>query len=738
MKKQLLILTLILSFGWNAKASHVQTGEIWYEYTGVGSVYKVHVNFASYYDPGAINFPDTLMVYFLSTPNPPSYFGFSRKFLKTNQYTYNNGCSHPDYLSYNFDTINTQQNNAIRIIEYSDTVTLLPSLNWAIRTESGPRMTNSSNITGIYQYGMFLQAFLNNATQVNSSAFITNPSLDFITTNQSIYLNTVDLENDSIAYEFYQPLDCWNNIGNPSITLAPLAYNIGYSLSQPFGPSSSSTIDSVTHIMTLFTPPPIPIGIFQLGLKIKDYRNGILMGCSTRDFMVMNETITYLPTYPYPAPNTNFNYTTCPGTNNSISLTFNDSLATDSVYLNVIPPSIPGFTFTVNNSYGLGTSTTNISWATPANFNPATMPNFLIKIIARNNHCPIVGKSFFDVKVNTSQCNADSVWSGDANGDWSVNVYDPLAIGVAYGHSGWLRPNATANWQAEFCMNWVDTFANGINMKHADCNGDGVVDTMDLSAVYTNYGDWHLKQTPQAKTTNVPDLYFDISGIAFVPGATVNIPIKLGTSTTPMNNVYGIASKIGVGGISLSSVPQLLFTGSWMGNSTNSFEFAKNTTSTNIDWAFTRRNHQNISGNGTIGWLTFTIPSDAGGQTVMLSFGNTKLVNNMLQNITSFNANDTSAYIQPVGIENVNNNIIRAAVVPNPSSNEALLEFTTMESRTVELSVMDMTGKVVYAQKLQASKGSNLVGLPQGISSGIYHLKIGADEQMVNVKWMKE
>jgi hypothetical protein len=205
-----------------------------------------------------------------------------------------------------------------------------------------------------------------------------------------------------------------------------------------------------------------------------------------------------------------------------------------------------------------------------------------------------------------------------------------------------------------------------------------------------------------------------------------------------MNNIYGIAGKISLGGITLAAAPQLSYIGSWLGNTSNTLNFAKNNGTTDINWALSRRNHQNASGNGTIAWLKFAIPTDAGGQTLALSFANTKMVDKTLQIITTFNTNDTSVYIQPVGIETVHSNIMNATVVPNPSHEEALVRFTTLESKEVEMIVMDMTGKTINTQHLKTWKGSNLISLPTGLSAGVYVVKLNCENEIVSLKWMKE
>jgi hypothetical protein len=91
-----------------------------------------------------------------------------------------------------------------------------------------------------------------------------------------------------------------------------------------------------------------------------------------------------------------------------------------------------------------------------------------------------------------------------------------------------------------------------------------------------------------------------------------------------------------------------------------------------------------------------------------------------------------------VGIETVHSNIMNATVVPNPSHEEALVRFTTLESKEVEMIVMDMTGKTINTQHLKTWKGSNLISLPTGLSAGVYVVKLNCENEIVSLKWMKE
>ncbi|MEO1451717.1 MAG: hypothetical protein AAFV07_19465, partial [Bacteroidota bacterium] len=87
----------------------------------------------------------------------------------------------------------------------------------------------------------------------------------------------------------------------------------------------------------------------------------------------------------------------------------------------------------------------------------------------------------------------DSVWPGDANYDLVANNQDLLAIGVAFGLTGPPRANASLNWTGQPSVDWTDTLPGGINFKHADTDGNGVVNTADTVAINLNYGLTHNK-----------------------------------------------------------------------------------------------------------------------------------------------------------------------------------------------------------------------------------------------------
>ncbi len=84
----------------------------------------------------------------------------------------------------------------------------------------------------------------------------------------------------------------------------------------------------------------------------------------------------------------------------------------------------------------------------------------------------------------------DPVWPGDYNYDGTANEIDALYWGLASGNIGDPRPNATTAWEGQQAPEWL-TEVEGINGKHQDGDGNGVIDGADLQVVNDNFGNIH-------------------------------------------------------------------------------------------------------------------------------------------------------------------------------------------------------------------------------------------------------
>lgn len=82
---------------------------------------------------------------------------------------------------------------------------------------------------------------------------------------------------------------------------------------------------------------------------------------------------------------------------------------------------------------------------------------------------------------------ANDVLPGDCNNNGQVELVDFLFWGLASGNTGDARTNATTDCTNENAADW-NIEINGVNGKHQDTDGNGIVDFNDLNIVAGNYG----------------------------------------------------------------------------------------------------------------------------------------------------------------------------------------------------------------------------------------------------------
>ncbi len=333
------------------------------------------------------------------------------------------------------------------------------------------------------------------------------------------------------------------------------------------------------------------------------------------------------------------------------------------------------------------------------------------------------------------------VWPGDVNYDHIVNNYDALDILPGFGSTGVIRPNASNTFSSQPCTDWGTFIVPGVDMKNADCDGDGTVGYSDTVAIWANYGQSHPKgtHTAQPKASGLPDLYFDLAAISFTAGTTVHVPIKLGTTAQPMNNILALAAQVKIAGISLQNSPSISYATSWMGNAANLLNFTKDVNSNQTDWVIGRTDHTNVSGDGTIATLNIDIPTNASGQAV-LYFDNVKAIDNAGNVINGYNVLDDTATVQPAYAANIVNTATKAILVPNPSTSQCALQVTLPSRATLQITITDVMGRKIFEAEQQGVKGLQNFALPANrIVPGIYTVQVRSDawSGTETLKWIK-
>ncbi|MCG8329386.1 MAG: T9SS type A sorting domain-containing protein [Chitinophagales bacterium] len=209
------------------------------------------------------------------------------------------------------------------------------------------------------------------------------------------------------------------------------------------------------------------------------------------------------------------------------------------------------------------------------------------------------------------------VWPGDANADNLAHHVDLLNIGIAYGDVGPYRPEDGTSWIGMDALNWNSSFANGINYKHADCNGDGIIDWSDRMVIEQNYG---LSHGPSQEIESLP--FTDLDPPVFVDfnseipsGTGFNVPIIAGTEDSPLDDIYGIAFTVEFDPELLPPGDiQIIYPTSWFGEpEVNSMTIDRTYAQEGIiEIAMTRIDHNNVSGYGPVAYIIGVIDDIAG------------------------------------------------------------------------------------------------------------------------------
>ena len=347
-------------------------------------------------------------------------------------------------------------------------------------------------------------------------------------------------------------------------------------------------------------------------------------------------------------------------------------------------------------------------------------------------------------------CNiADCVWPGDTNKDGEANFYDLLELGVGHGMTGPVRPNATNDWVGQIAPDWTQSTAGGINFKHLDCDGNGIIDDNDLNPVDDNYVAMSAANPTAEFGAPLIHLTFDEDTI-YVDNAASNIEVvarlKIGTTDYPAENIYGLALYLGY-------PEDLVFEDSvFFYYENNSFFGAPQDVlwmpshqydESQLDVGIARTDGTAVGGFGEIGQGVFIINSDIldvrvgsgdvnfpvyiNGVKMIDSLGNELPVNLSPEPATLVFSKSTTSSLDDSGAANA------ISVYPNPTSESVLLNTSYLEATDVE--VFDNFGRSVLRQPLSNQQTELNM---KGWNKGIYFIKVNSDNGVVTKRVMKQ
>ncbi len=343
---------------------------------------------------------------------------------------------------------------------------------------------------------------------------------------------------------------------------------------------------------------------------------------------------------------------------------------------------------------------------------------------------------------NTTSCTSvtitvnAAVWPGDANNDSLVDNTDLLAVGLFYSQTGTPRASVSNTWQAYSSANWGALQTNGQDIKHADCNGDGIIDANDTAAINLNFNLLHAivshdddnNNINQIRTTS--DMYFVINGSSFTAGDWVDAELWLGISSAPISSLYGISFNINYdASLVQSGTESITYPSSWLGTpGTDAVKIGKIDNLANTAYgAVSRIDHINANGFGKIADFKFQIKTSLNTAELMLLSVSNYSANDSAGLAQVFNLETDSVSInQTVGIHEVNT-ASGITISPNPFTSQTTISFTK-EMKNASVKIMDIAGKEV---KNMSFSGNKFILEKGELAAGVYFVKVVSDKIVI-------
>ena len=289
------------------------------------------------------------------------------------------------------------------------------------------------------------------------------------------------------------------------------------------------------------------------------------------------------------------------------------------------------------------------------------------------------------------------VWPGDTNYDNIVNAWDILPLGLGYGTIDTARPNASLNWEAQACQDWPQEQEYGINYKHIDTNGDGIIDGNDTQAITTNANLTHgISPIVAGNNSNSVSIVPTLMGAATLTSNNLMvIDLNLSEDDTQNLTAYGLAFRVtyylppNVASLQNAFVN---FNGSWLGEPNELLTVWKHFPEENIiEIGMTRFNLQNKIGQGKIVQLILEVDIDdvttIDQMDVYLEIEGVELVlNNNTAIPVGISNNTITLYRNDIDAVVENEHIFsQINLYPNPAKDNLNISFTSFSAENIKL-----------------------------------------------------
>jgi len=337
----------------------------------------------------------------------------------------------------------------------------------------------------------------------------------------------------------------------------------------------------------------------------------------------------------------------------------------------------------------------------------------------------------------------DCVFPGDTDRDGKVNIFDALAIGLGYNQQGRTRPNASIEPFFQAALNWVSFIFGNLDSKHADCDGNGLINSDDYEAIDRNYQ--LIEQNESlSQSNNLPPVtltfHADTLTMENIGGNEVTIPatLAIGSEAFPLDDIYGVAISFDYESDNIQRIETEVLSTSFLGEDTTIFKREKLLTAEQqYGLVLTKMDQQGVGGEGPVAELGFVIIGDLGDgrSEINLTIKGIKVIDSQGEEIpvsipadsshvTIFSIESRTVSTQEEALQK------QVTLSPNPAKNLLYLDIDAA------LTVKD--GRVVIYNTLGEQVAQQIITKTQlqmdisELSAGVYWVNVRVEEGVVS------
>lgn len=318
--------------------------------------------------------------------------------------------------------------------------------------------------------------------------------------------------------------------------------------------------------------------------------------------------------------------------------------------------------------------------------------------------------------------NCSDVWPGDANSDGTVSTLDVLELGLQANSTGAARTPGGINYTAQNATNWAGTISTGKNRCHADCNGDGVVNSGDTLAIFNNFS---LNHSFKPSGASAGDLNLVSATGKFEAGRWNSVDVVAGDATAQQSQLLGLGFEISFDqSLIVPDSIYIIYSSSFINAGNTNIQFQKTFfNSGKLYSATVRTNQTNVTGFGKIAEVRFKVKDQVNAGTQLnLGVNGVQRINNAgavntLNGATSIlNIEMNPTGLATAGIKQT------FALYPNPAREIVTLYSNNTEKASVR--VTDLSGRELFSGTMQG----NISLDTRSYQNGVYIITVRTEE----------